>query len=192
MMRVEKFGHSIRDNIGRLLGIGSAARLFYGFGHRPLDDVAIGPEEFPRPCSMVSSDGRATSARDLRSAEKLAGAHGSIILWFTKEFLRRSDRRGGALRQYLKRFQDYLRSSLTMESTANTVKLDGQQSRLRYRADLNGASQAPTASHSFLPIDHQGNVDHYLATSSRSTRTLNPLGRHHDMLLRTSSGSDKR
>ena len=47
--------------------------------------------------------------------------------------------------QYLKRFPAYLQQ-LTMESNGKHVTLDGDARGLSDRADLSGASRAPTAS----------------------------------------------
>ena len=83
--------------------------------------------------------------------------------------------------QYLKRFPAYLQQ-LTMESNGKHVTLDGSHVPPPTPVPSTGASPAPTASHSFYQLIHQGTrlipcdfIGFY--------KTLNPLGRHHDILM---------
>ena len=82
--------------------------------------------------------------------------------------------------QYLKRFPAYLQQ-LTMESNGKHVTLDGSRGRLSDRPDLLGRAghQRPAL---VLPVDPSGNrliPCDFIAFE----QPLNPLGRHHDMLL---------
>jgi glucose-6-phosphate isomerase len=82
--------------------------------------------------------------------------------------------------QYLKRFPAYLQQ-LTMESNGKHVTLDG--ARVDYDTGPIYWGEAGTnGQHSFYQLIHQGTrliPCDFIAFA----RTLNPLGRHHDMLL---------
>ncbi len=82
--------------------------------------------------------------------------------------------------QYLKRFPAYLQQ-LTMESNGKRVTLDG--TRVTYdTSPIYWGEPGTNGQHSFYQLIHQGTrlvpVD-FIAFVD----TLNPLGRHHDMLL---------
>ncbi len=82
--------------------------------------------------------------------------------------------------QYLKRFPAYLQQ-LTMESNGKHVTLDG--SRVNYETGpIYWGEPGTNGQHSFYQLIHQGTrlipcdfIGFY--------KTLNPLGRHHDMLM---------
>ena len=82
--------------------------------------------------------------------------------------------------QYLKRFPAYLQQ-LTMESNGKHVTLDG--TRVDYdTGPIYWGEPGTNGQHSFYQLIHQGTrlipCDFIVFT-----RSLNPLGRHHDMLL---------
>jgi len=81
--------------------------------------------------------------------------------------------------QYLKRFPAYLQQ-LTMESNGKHVTLDG--SRVKYDTGaIYWGEPGTNGQHSFYQLIHQGTrliPCDFIAFS----KTLNPLGRHHDML----------
>jgi glucose-6-phosphate isomerase len=82
--------------------------------------------------------------------------------------------------QYLKRFPAYLQQ-LTMESNGKSVTLDGQP--VDYATgSIYWGEPGTNGQHSFYQLMHQGTrlipVD-FIAFA----QTLNPLGRHHDMLM---------
>ena len=83
--------------------------------------------------------------------------------------------------QYLKRFPAYLQQ-LTMESNGKHVTLDGNHVNYAHRTDLLGraGNQRPAL---LLSADPPGNASSFPAISSPSPRPLNPLGRHHDILM---------
>jgi glucose-6-phosphate isomerase len=82
--------------------------------------------------------------------------------------------------QYLKRFPAYLQQ-LTMESNGKHVTLDG--ARVDYdTGPIYWGEPGTNGQHSFYQLIHQGTrliPCDFIAFA----RTLNPLGRHHDMLL---------
>jgi glucose-6-phosphate isomerase len=82
--------------------------------------------------------------------------------------------------QYLKRFPAYLQQ-LTMESNGKHVTLDG--SRVNYDTGaIYWGEPGTNGQHSFYQLIHQGTrliPCDFIAFS----KTLNPLGRHHDMLI---------
>jgi glucose-6-phosphate isomerase len=82
--------------------------------------------------------------------------------------------------QYLKRFPAYLQQ-LTMESNGKHVTLDG--TRVDYdTGPIYWGEPGTNGQHSFYQLIHQGTrliPCDFIAFA----RTLNPLGRHHDMLL---------
>ena len=82
--------------------------------------------------------------------------------------------------QYLKRFPAYLQQ-LTMESNGKHVTLDG--ARVDYdTGPIYWGEPGTNGQHSFYQLIHQGTrliPCDFIAFAA----TLNPLGRHHDMLL---------
>jgi glucose-6-phosphate isomerase len=82
--------------------------------------------------------------------------------------------------QYLKRFPAYLQQ-LTMESNGKHVKLDG--ARVDYdTGPIYWGEPGTNGQHSFYQLIHQG-TRLIPCDFIGFARTLNPLGRHHDILL---------
>ncbi len=82
--------------------------------------------------------------------------------------------------QYLKRFPAYLQQ-LTMESNGKHVTLDGAE--VDYQTGpIYWGEPGTNGQHSFYQLIHQG-TRLIPADFIAFARTLNPLGRHHDMLL---------
>jgi glucose-6-phosphate isomerase len=82
--------------------------------------------------------------------------------------------------QYLKRFPAYLQQ-LTMESNGKHIQLDGSRANYDTGAIYWG-EPGTNGQHSFYQLIHQGTrliPCDFIAFR----KTLNPLGRHHDMLL---------
>jgi glucose-6-phosphate isomerase len=82
--------------------------------------------------------------------------------------------------QYLKRFPAYLQQ-LTMESNGKHVALDGHEVGYQTGAIYWG-EPGTNGQHSFYQLIHQG-TKLIPCDFIAFTRPLNPLGRHHDMLL---------
>ncbi len=82
--------------------------------------------------------------------------------------------------QYLKRFPAYLQQ-LTMESNGKHVTLDGGQ--VQYQTGpIYWGEPGTNGQHSFYQLIHQG-TRFIPCDFIAFVETLNPLGRHHDMLL---------
>lgn len=82
--------------------------------------------------------------------------------------------------QYLKRFPAYLQQ-LTMESNGKSVTLDGQHVDYATGAIYWG-EPGTNGQHSFYQLIHQGT--HLIPCDFIGfAKTLNPLGRHHDILM---------
>ena len=82
--------------------------------------------------------------------------------------------------QYLKRFPAYLQQ-LTMESNGKHVTLDGTE--VTYQTGpIYWGEPGTNGQHSFYQLIHQG-TKLIPCDFIAFTRSLNPLGRHHDMLL---------
>jgi glucose-6-phosphate isomerase len=139
--------------------------------------VAIGPENFH---SML--DGFHQMDEHFRTApfeSNLPVLMGLLTVWYTDFF----DAQTMAVlpyEQYLKRFPAYLQQ-LTMESNGKHVTLEG----LRVTTEtgpIYWGEPGTNGQHSFYQLIHQGTrlipcdfIGFY--------KTLNPLGRHHDMLM---------
>jgi glucose-6-phosphate isomerase len=82
--------------------------------------------------------------------------------------------------QYLKRFPAYLQQ-LTMESNGKTITLNG--ARVDYQTSpIYWGEPGTNGQHSFYQLLHQG-TKLVPCDFIAFTQTLNPLGRHHDLLM---------
>jgi glucose-6-phosphate isomerase len=82
--------------------------------------------------------------------------------------------------QYLKRFPAYLQQ-LTMESNGKSITLDGQHVDYNTGAIYWG-EPGTNGQHSFYQLIHQGT--HLIPCDFIGfAKTLNPIGRHHDILM---------
>ena len=139
--------------------------------------LAIGPGQFR---NML--DGFHQMDEHFRSApfdRNLPVLMGLLAIWYNNFF--------GAetvavlpYEQYLKRFPAYLQQ-LTMESNGKRVRLDGTQ--VNYATGpVYWGEPGTNGQHSFYQLIHQGTrliPCDFIAF----TKTLNPLGRHHDILI---------
>jgi glucose-6-phosphate isomerase len=139
--------------------------------------VAIGPEHF-----RALLDGFQQMDEHFRTApfaRNLPVLMGLVAVWYTNFF--------GAqtvavlpYEQYLKRFPAYLQQ-LTMESNGKQVTVDGE--RVVYdTGPIYWGEPGTNGQHSFYQLLHQGTKlipCDFIAFA----QSLNPLGRHHDMLL---------
>ncbi len=104
---------------------------------------------------------------------------GMLTVWYS-DFFGAQTQAVLPYEQYLKRFPAYLQQ-LTMESNGKHVTLDG--ARVDYATSpIYWGEPGTNGQHSFYQLIHQGTrlipID-FIAFD----RTLNPLGRHHDILL---------
>jgi glucose-6-phosphate isomerase len=139
--------------------------------------IAIGPENF-----RAMLDGFHQMDQHFRNAPletNLPVIMGLLTVWYTDFF----DAQTMAVlpyEQYLKRFPAYLQQ-LTMESNGKHVTLDGKRV-VTDTGPIYWGEPGTNGQHSFYQLIHQGTrlipcdfIGFY--------KSLNPLGRHHDMLM---------
>ena len=139
--------------------------------------LAIGPEHF-----RALLDGFHQMDEHFRTApfaRNLPVLLGLLTLWYT-DFFGAETVAVLPYEQYLKRFPAYLQQ-LTMESNGKHVTLAGRE--VDYpTGPIYWGEPGTNGQHSFYQLIHQGTrliPCDFIAFD----RTLNPLGRHHDMLL---------
>jgi glucose-6-phosphate isomerase len=139
--------------------------------------IAIGPANFR---SML--DGFHQMDEHFRTApfdRNLPVLHGLLSIWYNNFFGAQSV----AIlpyEQYLKRFPAYLQQ-LTMESNGKSTTLDGKQVNYETSAIYWG-EPGTNGQHSFYQLIHQGTIL-IPCDFIGFVQPLNPLGRHHDLLL---------
>jgi len=139
--------------------------------------VAIGPENFQ---AMLS--GFHQMDEHFRTApfeQNLPVLMGLLAIWYN-DFFGAQTVAVLPYEQYLKRFPAYLQQ-LTMESNGKHVTLDGK--KVKYdTSPIYWGEPGTNGQHSFYQLIHQGTrviPCDFIAFS----KPLNPLGRHHDMLI---------
>jgi glucose-6-phosphate isomerase len=139
--------------------------------------LAIGPESF-----RAMLDGFRQMDEHFRTApfeRNLPVLMGVLSIWYN-DFFGAQTVAVLPYEQYLKRFPAYLQQ-LTMESTGKHVTLDGMV--VDYQTSpIYWGEPGTNGQHSFYQLLHQGTrliPCDFIAF----TKTLNPLGRHHDILL---------
>ena len=172
---VSKFGIDTANMFGFWDWVGGRYSMDSAIGLSTM--LAIGPDHFRAMLAGFHDlDEHFRSAPFERNLPVLMGL---LALWYTNFF--------GAqtvavlpYEQYLKRFPAYLQQ-LTMESNGKHVTWDGVA--VDYdTAPIYWGEPGTNGQHSFYQLIHQGTrliPCDFIAF----TRTLNPLGRHHDMLL---------
>ena len=172
---VAKFGIDTANMFGFWDWIGGRYSMDSAIGLSTM--LAIGPDNF-----RAMLDGFHDMDEHFRSApfeRNLPVLMGLLAVWYNNFF--------GAqtvavlpYEQYLKRFPAYLQQ-LTMESNGKHVTQDG--ARVDYdTAPIYWGEPGTNGQHSFYQLIHQGTrliPCDFIAFA----QTLNPLGRHHDMLL---------
>jgi glucose-6-phosphate isomerase len=139
--------------------------------------VAVGPENF-----RAMLEGFHEMDEHFRTApfeKNLPVLMGLLAVWYADFF----DAQTSAVlpyEQYLKRFPAYLQQ-LTMESNGKSVTLDGRQ--VDYATgQIYWGEPGTNGQHSFYQLIHQGT--HLIPCDFIGfAKTLNPLGRHHDILM---------
>jgi glucose-6-phosphate isomerase len=172
---VSKFGIDTANMFGFWDWVGGRYSMDSAIGLSTM--VAIGPDNFR---AMLS--GFHKMDEHFRTApleENLPVVLGLLALWYTDFF----DAQTIAVlpyEQYLKRFPAYLQQ-LTMESNGKHVTLDG--ARVNYQTgQIFWGEPGTNGQHSFYQLIHQGTrliPCDFIAFG----KTLNPLGRHHDILV---------
>jgi glucose-6-phosphate isomerase len=172
---VKKFGIDTANMFGFWDWVGGRYSMDSAIGLSTM--LAIGPENF-----RAMLDGFHQMDEHFRTApleSNLPVILGLLTVWYTDFF----DAQTMAVlpyEQYLKRFPAYLQQ-LTMESNGKHVTLDGE--RVSYdTGPIYWGEPGTNGQHSFYQLIHQG-TRLIPCDFIGFEKTLNPLGRHHDMLL---------
>ena len=172
---VAKFGIDTENMFGFWDWVGGRYSMDSAIGLSTM--IAIGPDNFR--AMLAGFHEMDTHFRTTPLAQNLPVLLGLLTVWYTDFF----DAQTVAIlpyEQYLKRFPAYLQQ-LTMESNGKHVTLDGQH--VTYETGpVYWGEPGTNGQHSFYQLIHQGTrlipcdfIGFY--------KTLNPLGRHHDMLI---------
>jgi glucose-6-phosphate isomerase len=172
---VSKFGIDTANMFGFWDWVGGRYSMDSAIGLSTM--LAVGPDNF-----RAMLDGFHEMDEHFRTApleRNLPVLMGLLSLWYTDFF----DAQTIAVlpyEQYLKRFPAYLQQ-LTMESNGKHVTLDG--TRVNYdTGQIFWGEPGTNGQHSFYQLIHQGTrliPCDFIAFG----KTLNPLGRHHDILV---------
>jgi glucose-6-phosphate isomerase len=139
--------------------------------------IAIGPDNFR---SMLAGfHAMDVHFRTTPLAQNLPVLLGLLTVWYTDFF----DAQTVAIlpyEQYLKRFPAYLQQ-LTMESNGKHVTLSGEHVETQ-TGPIYWGEPGTNGQHSFYQLIHQG-TRLIPADFIGFYKSLNPLGRHHDMLM---------
>jgi glucose-6-phosphate isomerase len=172
---VAKFGIDTANMFGFWDWVGGRYSMDSAIGLSTM--IAIGPENF-----RAMLDGFHQMDEHFRIApleKNLPVILGLLTVWYTDFF----DAQTMAVlpyEQYLKRFPAYLQQ-LTMESNGKHVTLEGE--RVSYdTGPIYWGEPGTNGQHSFYQLIHQG-TRLIPCDFIGFFKTLNPLGRHHDMLL---------
>ncbi len=172
---VAKFGIDTENMFGFWDWVGGRYSMDSAIGLSTM--IAIGPDNFR---SMLAGfHAIDVHFRTTPLEKNLPALLGLLTVWYTDFF----DAQTVAIlpyEQYLKRFPAYLQQ-LTMESNGKHVTLDG--THVNYETGpVYWGEPGTNGQHSFYQLIHQGTrlipcdfIGFY--------KTLNPLGRHHDMLM---------
>jgi glucose-6-phosphate isomerase len=139
--------------------------------------IAIGPDRFRE--MLAGFHAMDEHFRTAPFGANLPVLMGLLGVWYTNFFGARTVA-VFPYDQYLKRFPAYLQQ-LTMESNGKSVTLDG--ARVDYETGpIYWGEPGTNGQHSFYQLVHQG-TKLVPADVIAFCRTLNPLGRHHDVLM---------
>jgi glucose-6-phosphate isomerase len=172
---VSKFGIDTANMFGFWDWVGGRYSMDSAIGLSTL--LAIGPDNFR---SMLSGFHQMDEHfRTTPFERNLPVLLGLLTVWYTDFF----DAQTTAVlpyEQYLKRFPAYLQQ-LTMESNGKHVTLDGKQVD-HDTGPIFWGEPGTNGQHSFYQLIHQGT--HLIPCDFIAfAKALNPLGRHHDMLI---------
>jgi glucose-6-phosphate isomerase len=172
---VGKFGIDTANMFGFWDWVGGRYSMDSAIGLSTM--IAIGPEHFREMLAgFHAMDEHFRSAPFDRNLPVLLGL---LTVWY-RDFFGAQTLGVMPYEQYLKRFPAYLQQ-LTMESNGKHVTLDG--AAVDYdTGPIVWGEPGTNGQHSFYQLIHQGTTlipCDFIAFH----RTLNPLGRHHDLLL---------
>jgi len=172
---VAKFGIDTANMFGFWDWVGGRYSMDSAIGLSTM--IAIGPNNF-----RAMLDGFHQMDEHFRTApfeRNLPVLMGLLSIWYN-DFFGAQTVAVLPYEQYLKRFPAYLQQ-LTMESNGKHVTLDGKQVS-QETGPIYWGEPGTNGQHSFYQLIHQGTrliPCDFIAFS----KTLNPLGRHHDMLI---------
>ena len=174
-VEVAKFGIDTANMFGFWDWVGGRYSMDSAIGLSTM--LAVGPENFRAMLSgFHEMDEHFRNAPLERNLPVLMGL---LALWYT-DFFGAQTIAVLPYEQYLKRFPAYLQQ-LTMESNGKHVTLEGK--RVNYdTGQIFWGEPGTNGQHSFYQLIHQGTrliPCDFIAFG----KTLNPLGRHHDMLV---------
>ncbi len=172
---VAKFGIDTENMFGFWDWVGGRYSMDSAIGLSTM--VAVGPENFR--AMLAGFHAMDEHFRTADFAENLPVLMGLLTVWYADFF----DVQSVAVlpyEQYLKRFPAYLQQ-LTMESNGKHVTLDGTNVSVE-TGPVYWGEPGTNGQHSFYQLIHQGTrliPCDFIGFS----KTLNPLGRHHDILM---------
>ncbi len=172
---VAKFGIDTENMFGFWDWVGGRYSMDSAIGLSTM--IAIGPEQFRE--MLDGFHAMDVHFRTTPIEQNLPALLGLLTVWYTEFF----DAQTVAIlpyEQYLKRFPAYLQQ-LTMESNGKHVTLDGQH--VTYETGpVYWGEPGTNGQHSFYQLIHQG-TRLIPCDFIGFAKTLNPLGRHHDILM---------
>jgi len=172
---VTKFGIDAANMFGFWDWVGGRYSMESAIGLSTM--IAVGPDNFRQ--MLAGSHEIDQHFRTAPFAANLPVLMGLISLWYN-DFFGAQTVAVLPYEQYLKRFPAYLQQ-LTMESNGKHVTLDG--TRVDYdTGPIYWGEPGTNGQHSFYQLIHQG-TRLIPADFIGFAQTLNPLGRHHDLLL---------
>ena len=172
---VAKFGIDTENMFGFWDWVGGRYSMDSAIGLSTM--IAIGPEQFRE--MLDGFHAMDVHFRTTPIEKNLPALMGLLTVWYAEFF----DAQTVAIlpyEQYLKRFPAYLQQ-LTMESNGKHVTLDGQH--VTYETGpVYWGEPGTNGQHSFYQLIHQG-TRLIPCDFIGFAKTLNPLGRHHDILM---------
>jgi glucose-6-phosphate isomerase len=172
---VAKFGIAVDNMFGFWDWVGGRYSMESAIGLSTM--IAIGPEAFRE--MLAGSHAIDEHFRRAPFERNLPVLMGLLSVWYV-DFFGAETVGVFPYDQYLKRFPAYLQQ-LTMESNGKSVTLDG--ARVNYATGpIYWGEPGTNGQHSFFQLLHQG-TSLIPCDLIAFCRTLNPLGRHHDLLM---------
>lgn len=172
---VAKFGIDTANMFGFWDWVGGRYSMDSAIGLSTM--IAIGPENFR--AMLEGFHAMDVHFRNAPLEKNLPALLGLLTLWYT-EFFNAQTVAILPYEQYLKRFPAYLQQ-LTMESNGKHVTLEG--TTVDYQTGpIYWGEPGTNGQHSFYQLIHQG-TRLIPCDFIGFCKTLNPLGRHHDMLM---------
>ncbi len=172
---VSKFGIDTDNMFGFWEWVGGRYSMDSAIGLSTM--LAIGPERFAE--MLAGFHAMDEHFLETPTERNLPALIGMLAVWYG-DFFGAQTVGVFPYEQYLKRFPAYLQQ-LTMESNGKSVRLDG--SRVDYETGaIYWGEPGTNGQHSFYQLIHQG-TKLIPCDFIAFTRTLNPLGDHHDLLI---------